>query len=94
MNIYHVRGNLEYLSTCGCSYCQGHDKDWPVDRLVKADSPDEAILKLWNIRGALPFDGDIDDNLLLEQLVATEPTPEFVMRALGMPALFDLEPAP
>ena len=94
MNIYRVYGKLEYCRYCDCSYCDGHEDATSVDRIIHADNPRDAIEKLLSIPGVIPWDAEIEITDAVEQLTVVEAKPEFAMRALGMPTLFDLEPAP
>lgn len=84
MQTYRVHGELTYITYCSCSHCMGHGQKRRIDKLVEATSPEAARLH------CIPYDYDADD---AEHKLTVEDAPQDrLMRAMGMPTLFEEAP--
>ena len=91
---YHVKGELRYLTLCGCPHCDGcQEASLAIDAVIDAHDKDEAArILLEETSFTADIDADIDD--LLEQLhfnrlSETEAVYQKNLRN-GHPTLFDL----
>lgn len=99
MSIYRVTGELPYTTFCTCPDCEGHTGLQKINGLIEAKNAKTAMLitaRGSDMEGVVAVGSDDEDDWaeLAACLTAVEAPQDQIMAALGMPTLFDLEPAP
>jgi hypothetical protein len=94
MDTYRVKGTVEYSYSCDCPNCLGYHEETDDDTLdVLAESEDEALekaLETWFLTMRYS-DHDIYEYDWRDGVKVVVLTPDYVLRELKVPSLFDME---